>query len=184
MDNRLFNVNGRTFEQFELTLQLLLTGEYNNSNIKKFTIGDWGPIGSRVKGYKFDYKKGLILYWYMDKDIKPIDEIIPDFNEISITPPTQLKLDKSLRKYKLALLDNEINKRVTIPFDILVHSLWYWFKNFNDWDKLQFENWEYNADHDGSNEQGFRIYTESWGKISDEWYSIGAIKPVYLWYGK
>lgn len=43
-------------------------------------------------------------------------------------------------------------------------------------------------DHDGSNEYGFRVYIEDWSRIqtgqSDEGYSIAAIRPAYLWYGK
>jgi len=49
---------------------------------------------------------------------------------------------------------------------------------------MQHEGWEYNAKHDGSNSTGFRIYTEDWGKVKNEGYSIGAIKHVYTWYGK
>ncbi len=53
-----------------------------------------------------------------------------------------------------------------------------------------YEDWESNLVHDGSNGKGFRIYTEGWGRINgtsshtSEDYSFGAIKPVYLWFGK
>lgn len=184
MDNKIFNINGCTFKQFSLALELLLMGEYND-NIKNFNTKSIGKIGSGVTGYKFSYKKGLILYWHNDKkDITSIDEIIYDFNKMILTPLGLKTLEKSLRTYKLALLDEKIKNRVNIPFDILVYSLWYWYNNFKEWDKLELENWDYNIKHDGSNSKGFRIYTEDWGRVNDEWYTIGAIKPVYLWYGK
>lgn len=44
------------------------------------------------------------------------------------------------------------------------------------------EGWDANADHDGSNELGWRVYTEDWGHINGE--DAIAIKPAYLWYGK
>jgi hypothetical protein len=43
--------------------------------------------------------------------------------------------------------------------------------------------WDADADHDGDNELGWRIYTEDWGHIEGEWNAI-AIKPAYIWYGK
>lgn len=43
--------------------------------------------------------------------------------------------------------------------------------------------WDSDADHDGSNELGWRVYTEDWGHINGEWNAI-AIKPAYMWYGK
>ncbi len=39
-------------------------------------------------------------------------------------------------------------------------------------------------DHDGSNSKGFRLYNEVWGRIGDDWASIGAIKPEWAWHGK
>jgi len=184
MDNKLFNFNGTKFYEFKLALQLLLSKDEKDLD---FNVDNkWGKIGVGVKGYKFTNKKGLILYWHFDKkqkDVKPIEELI------KIDSNSSSKLQKLLRKYKLALLNDDIKKRVCIPFELLVHSLWNWFENFYEWSKIEYNPWEHDADHDGSNEKGFRIYTEDWGRINgvsytSEDYSLAAIKPVYCWYGK
>lgn len=39
-------------------------------------------------------------------------------------------------------------------------------------------------DHDGDNGKGFRIYTENWGKVDDDWQAFVAIKPIWAMYGK
>jgi len=44
-------------------------------------------------------------------------------------------------------------------------------------------NWDKNANHDGSNGPGWRVYTGDWGHVGTR-YSICAIKKVFLWYGK
>lgn len=182
MDNRLFNINGENFYQFKLALQLLLSEKEEDLDFN--VLSTWGRIGTNVRGYKFNNKKGLILYWHLNdnKGVTPIEELIVD--------STEPKIKKLIRKYKLALLNDDIKNRVGIPFELLVYSLWNWFTNFKGWNDLEFADWEENADHDGSNSKGFRIYTEDWGRINgtssytSEDYSIGAIKPVYLWYGK
>lgn len=43
--------------------------------------------------------------------------------------------------------------------------------------------WDANADHDGDNEPGWRVYTEDWGHVDGDWNCI-AVKPAYMWYGK
>lgn len=45
------------------------------------------------------------------------------------------------------------------------------------------EGWDEDADHDGDNELGWRVYTEDWGHIKG-YHNALAIKPAYLWYGK
>jgi len=42
-----------------------------------------------------------------------------------------------------------------------------------------------NADHDGDNSEGWRVYLEDWGHVGS--YSSGvicAVMPCYLWHGK
>lgn len=46
------------------------------------------------------------------------------------------------------------------------------------------EGWDADSDHDGSNEPGWRVYVEDWGKVGGSSSAICAIKPAYLWYGK
>jgi len=49
---------------------------------------------------------------------------------------------------------------------------------------IEMKDWDANADHDGSNELGWRVYCEDWGHVDDDFYAIVAIKPAYMWYGK
>lgn len=39
-------------------------------------------------------------------------------------------------------------------------------------------------DHDGDNEQGFRIFNEAWGHVYGEWEAFIAITPIWAMYGK
>jgi hypothetical protein len=44
--------------------------------------------------------------------------------------------------------------------------------------------WDADADHDGSNSLGWRVYCEDWGHVGDDHYAIVAVKPAWMWYGK
>lgn len=55
MDNKVFNVNGRTKHQLELAVKCLLTTEYDQQ--------------TSVCSWSFSKEKGLILYWHTSKDI-------------------------------------------------------------------------------------------------------------------
>lgn len=46
------------------------------------------------------------------------------------------------------------------------------------------EPWEGDCQHDGSNDLGWRVYVEDWGHVGSNHYSICAVKPCYVWYGK
>lgn len=54
MDNRIFNVNGRTIEQLELAIKLLLLNEYGEQ--------------TSVQGWYFKPEKGIVLTWYCEPD--------------------------------------------------------------------------------------------------------------------
>ena len=54
---------------------------------------------------------------------------------------------------------------------------------------IELDHWDENADHDGSNSKGWRVYCERWGHIEGEdglSYdgSIVAITPAFMWHGK
>ena len=53
MDNRIFNVNGKSDEQLLATLKLVFAQK-----------------GTTCKGTLFDKEKGLILLWWCDKESK------------------------------------------------------------------------------------------------------------------
>lgn len=78
MDNRVFNVNGRTLDQLRLAVKLLLLNEYGDEKT--------------VKGWYYSKKKGMILTWYVGsshKDSIPFTDRMGkpteiDANELSI----------------------------------------------------------------------------------------------------
>lgn len=39
-------------------------------------------------------------------------------------------------------------------------------------------------DHDGSNERGFRVFTDGWGHVAGHHYGIAGVQPVWAMYGK
>ena len=43
---------------------------------------------------------------------------------------------------------------------------------------------ERDADHDGDNSVGFRMFNEVWAMVDGDHHAFIAIKPVYLWHGK
>lgn len=44
--------------------------------------------------------------------------------------------------------------------------------------------WDRDADHDGDNSVGWRVYCEDWGHVDGRANAIVAVKPVFLWHGK
>lgn len=43
--------------------------------------------------------------------------------------------------------------------------------------------WDRDADHDGDNGPGWRVYCGDWGHV-EGWQAIVAVKPAFMWYGK
>lgn len=139
MDNKIFNVNGRTKLQLEKTLELLLLDEYEKQR--------------KVKGWYFDPEKGFVLLWHTEKGGSEFP--------------------------------------VPLYYDSVADLVWQWLQDSEDALKMRtgkFEDWDNKLDHDGSNELGWRVYVEDWGHIYQGLtlnnYTLGAIRPVYLWYGK
>jgi hypothetical protein len=50
--------------------------------------------------------------------------------------------------------------------------------------KPEMTGWDANADHDGDNKLGWRVYVEDWGDVGSINCAICAVRPAYLWYGK
>jgi hypothetical protein len=140
MDNKIFNVNGRSKDQLEQTLKLALLDEY-------------GKVQT-VKGYVFYPEKGFVLLWHVDPN-KPNEKAFP----------------------------------VPLSYDMVANVVWDWLKT-DEAESVPLGDWEDDCDHDGDNDKGFRVYTESWGHVHEKGeytinhYSIVAIKSVYCWYGK
>lgn len=51
-------------------------------------------------------------------------------------------------------------------------------------ESMELDGWDRNADHDGHNEKGFRVYCEDWGHVNGRWGCYAAVTPAYCWYGK
>lgn len=52
------------------------------------------------------------------------------------------------------------------------------------WTWLNYAHYGEEPDHDGSNEKGFRVFTESWGHVNDDHSTMCAIAPAWAMYGK
>lgn len=60
---------------------------------------------------------------------------------------------------------------------------WEWLKS-KEAESMTGTGWDANADHDGDNGAGWRVYVEDWGHVGDQTYAICAIRPAVMWYGK
>ncbi len=49
---------------------------------------------------------------------------------------------------------------------------------------IKLSSWCQDQDHDGHNGAGWLVYCGDWGHVGAEHYSICAIKPCWMWYGK
>lgn len=58
-----------------------------------------------------------------------------------------------------------------------------WLKS-DEAKKIKLKDWDRDADHDGSNGPGWRVYCEDWGHVDNNFYAICAITPAFMWYGK
>jgi hypothetical protein len=70
MDNRVFNVNGRTKEQLKLAINLLLLNEYNKVNT--------------VAGWYYKKEKGLVLTSYNNDKTIPFTDRMGKATEIGV----------------------------------------------------------------------------------------------------
>jgi hypothetical protein len=141
MDNKQFNVNGKTKEHLKLAVNLLL---YNKEG--------------KADGWYVNPDKGLVITWSVH------------------------------RNYKAKPFTDSMGKPKQINADELTDILWDWLHS-EEAKTIKLIGWDANASHDGSNELGWRLYTEDWGHINEgehgtDHYSIGALTPSYLWYGK
>ena len=145
IDNKVFNVNGRTKKQLELAIKLLLLDEYDKNN--------------NVNGWYFREDKGLVLTWYVGDRCKA-------------QPFTD-------RMGNVSPIDEKE----------LVEIIWNWLQS-DQAKTVKLDGWDREFDDsDVECELGWRLYTEEWGHIGErgggsDHYSIAAVTPSYMWYGK
>lgn len=130
MDNRVFNVNGRTQEMLAMALSLAFKQEGDNV---------------KAKAWRFIPNKGLVLLWSATSG----SNVFPAPME-----------PHEVASMAMRWLQGDEAKNMT------------------------FEGWDEDHDHDGHNELGWRVYVEEWGHVGSEHYSICAIRPAWMWYGK
>lgn len=81
--------------------------------------------------------------------------------------------DKDVNKFPIPLTAKEI-----------VPMLAAYLNDDDTWARIKTEDWDEDADHDGSNSRGWRVFCEDWGHVVGNHYVFIAIKPAYIWHGK
>lgn len=95
----------------------------------------------------------------------------------------KVKKNKGICLYSYSSSDKEINLFPTpLSYDEVASVVFKWLES-DEAETIELSDWDYDLDHDGSNSLGWRVYTEDWGHIDDDWHMV-AITPAYLWYGK
>jgi hypothetical protein len=70
-----------------------------------------------------------------------------------------------------------------IPGELITGIVWSWLQS-DQAKQVPCEGWDANADHDGDNNKGWRVYLENWGDVGGRWGVIACVKPAFIWYGK
>jgi hypothetical protein len=60
---------------------------------------------------------------------------------------------------------------------------WQWLQT-DEAKKMECTGWDRDADHDGSNSLGWRVFVEDWGHVAGSFYAIAAVRPAFMWHGK
>jgi hypothetical protein len=72
--------------------------------------------------------------------------------------------------------------------EVVAGMVYDWVMSKEALDTPEKDGWDRDAEHDGSNNRGWRCYVNDWGHINllegSELYGIVAIKPAYIWCGK
>ena len=70
-----------------------------------------------------------------------------------------------------------------LPAEKVAPMIMEWLKS-EEAGKVKLEGWDRNADHDGHNSQGWRVYCGDWGHVGRYRGAIVAVTPAYMWHGK
>lgn len=79
----------------------------------------------------------------------------------------------------------EGSNKFPVPLDVdsVAKIVWEWLKS-DEAKSIEVTGWDEDADHDGDNSVGWRVYCEDWGHVGGDYSAVCAIKRVYLWHGK
>ena len=156
MDNRRFNVSGET--QSGLAETLSLYGTLVNGRRRAWNI----PGQIDFVGYRLDPCFGMVLFIYNNNAM-----IKFPFDEGKY--PTNLA----------AFFYNYLNSPNSVVVDLPPHV-----SGYDDFASLRSDfSWDRDADHDGSNSVGWRVFCGQWGHINNSDEAL-AIRPIFNWYGK
>jgi len=109
---------------------------------------------SKAEAFRIDKNKGLILYWTNTSEKR---EQINMF----VTPLTAEQVYPQVKTFLKSFYDGDIEVEI------------------EDFDGNMEE-----EDSDLTSVEGWRVYTEKWGRIDGDFYAFLAIKPAYENYGK
>ena len=104
---------------------------------------------------------------------------------IGTTKARAWKLDE---EHGLILVRTLITKGTPFPCPMdakaVLPTVMSFLQEQNENPTVECKDWDANADHDGSNSLGWRVYCGDWGHVGESRYAICAVKPAYLWHGK
>lgn len=91
------------------------------------------------------------------------------------------------QKKGLILLWTDCNGSSKFPVPLTAEAVapivWQWLQS-EEAKLVELDGWDKDADHDGSNSYGWRVYCEDWGHVANKWQAIVAVTPAYMWHGK
>jgi hypothetical protein len=171
MDNHRFNVTGDKLNHLVAILEFIFKREFNWPTPHPKNSEGYGGF----TGYRLDPFLGLVLYRY---PIEHDDKLTQKFPFQEGHDP--IRLATFIQNY----LKSESAKSVKnppVPEPNKDGSAGYDRYGFIRQD-LRWDGW---CDHDGSNGDGWRIYTGEWGHVGEHGYRAPfAVRPIVAWYGK
>ena len=170
MDNKRFNITGDNVTELHDVLELIFKREFRWPNRHPKIDEGYGGF----TGYRIDPYLGLVLYQYPLHD----DNITLRFPFKEGQDPH--KLSTFVYNY---LGSAEAKNVQNPPFPEKNKDGLPGYDNFKEL-RADF-GWDGHCDHDGSNGDGWRVYTGHWGHMPTHGHSAPyAIRPIVAWYGK
>jgi len=166
MDNERFNITGDDQGQLHAVLELIFRREFKWPRPHQKAQEGYGGF----TGYRLDPFLGLVLYQY------PLND-----DSVTLRFPFKEGHDpQMLATFVYNYLKSDAAKTVKDPPMPTTE------KGYDDFESLRDDfRWDGSCDHDGSNGEGWRVYTGRWGHLPMHGHSAPfAIRPIVAWYGK
>lgn len=171
MDNERFNVTGDNQGDLVALLEFIFRREFKWPQVHAKKSEGYGGF----TGYVIDKHLGLVLHQY------PIDH---DDKKVQKFPFGEGHDPRKLAAFIYNYLGSEAAKEVVdAPLPPPTGRGTAGYDEYASY--RQDYRWDASCDHDGSNGQGWRLYTGEWGHIQPYGHSYPfAIRPIVAWYGK